>query len=153
MKDGWKNRGQKISGKEGRQNREKEELDQYSVTVLNIFKYPVKYRYFLQALAYKCDKHACVWSYLNVQVNKHALQTIGYFREGDPSPQLCRKRVQQGRETPVFVLGHNHQHSHNILPPQFNGQREEGEKWIPYWSLWSVFSSNVKKVLTNLWLW
>lgn len=80
-------------------------------------------------------------SYLNVQVNKHALQTIGYFREGDPSPQLCRKRVQQGRETPVFVLGHNCQRSDNILPPQLSGQREEGEKWIPQSSLWSVFNS------------
>lgn len=66
--------------------------------------------------------------YLNIQVHKQAQQTIGFFRESDPSLQLCRKRLQHGRETPVFVLGHNHQHSHNILPPRFNGQREEKGK-------------------------
>ena len=74
-------------------------------------------------------RNMCPSSYLHMQVNKHALQTIGYFREGDPSPQLYRKRVQHGRETPAFVQGRKkpHQCSDNILPTQFNGQREEGK--------------------------
>ncbi len=43
--------------------------------------------------------------------------------------QTLRKKVQQHGETPVFVLSHNHQRSDNILPQQFNGQREEEEKY------------------------
>ena len=97
----------------------------------------------------------CVCSYLNIQVNKHTLQTIGYFRGGDPGPSAVQEEgtarlgstcICPGPQSPALTL-----HPAAIVQWTEGGRGKMDS--IPVTVVCFQLHANVKKVLTNLWLW
>lgn len=97
----------------------------------------------------------CVCSYLNIQVNKHTLQTIGCFGGGDPSPSAVQEEgtarlgstcICPGPQSPALTL-------HPATTVQWTEGGRGKMDSMPVTVVCFQLQSNVKKVLTNLWLW
>lgn len=88
--------------------------------------------------------------YRDVAVATHRwINTLHTVFGGWLTRALLRKRFQKDRETPVFVLLHNQQHSHNILPTQrLNGGRGRMDSSASTAAGFQLHA-NVNNVLTN----